>query len=121
MSGREDEKHRILNYSGGNEPARSPRISTMSQFFIGLLSYISGVTVLTAGSYAITGDAGGAAGGFLCGYVFVLMAIFIPGEILRSRFGWKGFIPGALTGVGITLLIVPFFFLSVCAGAARGR
>ena len=114
MNGPERETPPVLNHAGGDEPARSPRISTKSQYFIGLLSHLVVAGGFVAASYAISGNEGDVAGNFCCGYVFVLAAVFIPGEVLRSRYGWKGFMPGVFTGIALTLLVPPILILSKC-------
>jgi hypothetical protein len=93
------------------EPSRpSARTPAGVQFTCGLLSYMFAAAV----SMWFSVEVGGDIGLFMCGYVFVLAVVFIPGSALQYRYGWNAFLPGALTGVGLTCLISPFAFFATC-------
>jgi hypothetical protein len=89
-----------------------PRTPVGVQFLIGMLSPYIG----TFGSAAMVAKLIRGSEYALWAGALGLVMVFVLGGIARVRYGWRGYLPGVLTGIGLGLLAVGICFAIVCGG-----
>lgn len=104
-----------LDYRGPPEAKSGPATPVAVQALAGFCCWIAG-TGAVLGIVVSANKAGAEPATLLVPVVSVgLIAAVWMGVWVRARFGWRGFIPGMLIGVGLTCL-VPIGFVAIVCG-----
>jgi hypothetical protein len=104
-----------LDYRGRPEAKPGPATPVAVQALAGFFSWIAGAA-LVVGIVVSAAKAGADPTTLLVPVLGVgLVAAVWVGVWVRARFGWRGFIPGMLLGVGLTCL-VPVGIVAVVCG-----
>ena len=91
--------------------AYQPRTPLWVQFIIGILAPFIGI--LGPGAMAAKWSRNSEY--TLLAGALGFIGMFYVAVVARARFGWRGIIPGILTGIGLGLLVVGVCFAMVCA------
>ena len=102
---------RKLDYGRPQPPgAYVPRTPLWVQFVLGMGAPFVGVFGFAATASAMRVDESS----ILMAGVIGFISVFALGIFARVRFGWRAFLPGAATGIGLSLLAVGLCFAIVC-------
>jgi hypothetical protein len=101
-----------LDYGGArSRGAYVPRTPLWVQFALGMAAPFIGVVGFWSLALAMRAEVNVILTAAAVGFI----SVFVIGAVARARFGWRGFLPGALTGIGLALLAVGLCFAIVCA------
>jgi hypothetical protein len=99
-----------LDYGRPRTGQYVPRTPLWVQFVLGMVAPFIGVFGFgaTVSAMRLYGNS------VLIAGVMGLVSVFVLGVFARVRFGWRGFLPGVATGIGLSLLAVGLCFAIVC-------